>query len=710
MKKLRIFLPVIIALLLLTLTSCDLSQDADFSTEQETASYYFENKNGELNSQKWISFSVEKWKYYDGSEGSFVKNGSEAILKKDGSIWAAGSFKDGVFELIKDGKTILYYAVGSNIPQVFNAFTMRTVYEKAVDLGFEGTLEELIAMFRGDVGKSAYDLAVEHGYRGNEAQWLASLAGSAGETPMIGANGHWFVGDTDTGIAATGTGIKKVELTATEGNVDTYTITMTDGSRYDFTVTNGLSGAAGEKGAGIRKIEKTATDGQVDTYTVSLTDDTSYTFTVTNGKDGKDGKDGKNGVDGADATRQTLREIYEEAVEAGYTGTYLDFLGEYAYAAESESAKINASCFSVVSIICTYDVEHLINGRTQTDQGGSGVIYSMNKEAGDAYILTNYHVVYSASRLNEENVVEPGICDRILVYLFGSEAIGDETGYDIGFVGMGIEAEYIGGSMNYDLALLKITGSDILKNSNARAINFADSEQVSVGDTVYPVGNSGGDGIAVTKGIVNYPSERIVVTAPDGETRVSFRVIRCDGAINPGNSGGPLMNANGELVGIVNVKIVNTQYDNVGYAIPSNVVKNVVDNIFYYYEKTGETPVSVKKLLIGIMFSTSEAHAEYDEATGTVTRYENTFVSEVSAGSLADGQIKKGDVITKATVERNGVSTEYVLTRPYILTDLMLTIRAGDKVTLEYKRDADGTETIGEAVINVTEENLTVAK
>ena len=55
---------------------------------------------------------------------------------------------------------------------------------------------------QGEDGKSAYDIAVEHGYSGSETEWLTSLQGAAGQTPSIGANGHWFIGDTDTGISA----------------------------------------------------------------------------------------------------------------------------------------------------------------------------------------------------------------------------------------------------------------------------------------------------------------------------------------------------------------------------------------------------------------------------------------------------------------------------------------------------------------------------
>ncbi|MBR3684162.1 MAG: hypothetical protein IKL78_04740 [Lachnospiraceae bacterium] len=106
-----------------------------------------------------------------------------------------------------------------------------------------------------------------------------------------------------------GVGISKIEQTATDGNKDTYTITLTNGNTYDFVITNGLDGTDGTDGTdgkdgtdgvGISKIEQTATDGNKDTYTITLTNGNTYDFVVTNGLDGKNGQDGADGADGKD--------------------------------------------------------------------------------------------------------------------------------------------------------------------------------------------------------------------------------------------------------------------------------------------------------------------------------------------------------------------------------------------------------------------------
>lgn len=117
-------------------------------------------------------------------------------------------------------------------------------------------------------GKSAYEIAVAHGYDGTEEEWVKSVVmgadGEDGITPHIGENGNWWFGETDTGVpskgdtgepgrdGANGAGIARIELTNsdTETRIDTYTIYLTDGGEYTFTVKNGRDGTPGEGGSG----------------------------------------------------------------------------------------------------------------------------------------------------------------------------------------------------------------------------------------------------------------------------------------------------------------------------------------------------------------------------------------------------------------------------------------------------------------------------
>ncbi|MBO6020134.1 MAG: trypsin-like peptidase domain-containing protein [Clostridia bacterium] len=232
----------------------------------------------------------------------------------------------------------------------------------------------------------------------------------------------------------------------------------------------------------------------------------------------------------------SLSEVYAAARDAGFEGDLLDFLKEYLSYDDGDlvlsgvapvSAGISGSLLSSVSITCTFDClfRNWFGTSTQTkQQSGSGVIYRLDKEQGDAYIITNYHVVYRSDSLTENK-----ISDRVKVYLYGSESER-----------YAIDATYVGGSMNYDIAVLKITGSEVLKRSSALPVSVADSNLITVGDVAIAIGNPVGIGISATSGIVSVDSESIQMQACDNVSIVSYRLLRVDTAINEGNSGGGL--------------------------------------------------------------------------------------------------------------------------------------------------------------------------
>lgn len=303
-------------------------------------------------------------------------------------------------------------------------------------------------------------------------------------------------------------------------------------------------------------------------------------------------------------------------------------------------------------------------GQTTYTSAGAGVIYRLDKTAGDAIILTNYHVVYSAS-CNTDN----RISDDIAVYLYGAE--GD---------GQGIAATYVGGSMYYDIAVLRVTDSAALRQSVAAAATFADSDAVTAGSTAIAIGNPQGDGTAVTRGVVSVPSEYISMTTADSSEKVSFRVIRVDTAVNSGNSGGGLYNASGRLIGLVNAKVSDESVENIGYAIPSNVVRAVAENILYYCAD-GDCE-TVRRALLGITVTGTDSHAVVDAESGTVHTEETVSVYEVSAGGLCDGVLQAGDILRAVTL--NGET--FRITARYQLIDRMLYLHAGDTVTLTFVR------------------------
>ena len=345
---------------------------------------------------------------------------------------------------------------------------------------------------------------------------------------------------------------------------------------------------------------------------------------------------------------------------------------------------------SAVSIVCNFQATVQQGGwrpgsgsSTTKDyySKGSGVIYQMDKTKGDAFIITNYHVVYDASS-NTEN----GISNDISIYLYGSE-IEEKA----------IEATYVGGSLYYDIAVLRIEDSEIIKSSSALAVEVSNSDNVVVGDSAIAIGNARGYGISTSLGIVSVDSEYITMTAADGKTSVSFRVMRVDTAVNSGNSGGGLFDVEGNLIGIVNAKIVDDGVESIGYAIPSNVAVSIADNIIdYCYETDIER---VQRALLGITVTASDSKAIYDSEKGTIYIEETVSVYEVSKNYLADGVLMAGDVLVSATV--GGNTTE--ITRQYHIIDMMLDVRVGDVVTLHILR-AGEEKTVS---ITITEDCLT---
>ncbi len=348
---------------------------------------------------------------------------------------------------------------------------------------------------------------------------------------------------------------------------------------------------------------------------------------------------------------------------------------------------------SAVSIYCTFETTSSGNSpwnprpSTQTYYTtGSGVIYQIDED-GNAFIVTNHHVVYDSSS-NTEN----GISDKIYIYLYGLE--NEE---------LAIPATYIGGSANYDLAVLRVDADEVLKEAYASgaadAISVGNSDEVYPGQTTIAIGNPSADelgGISVTSGIVSVDSEYITIAADTGNSEISFRVIRTDAPVNSGNSGGGMYNDSGELIGIVNAKIASSDIENIGYALPSNVVRAIADNIIdYCYGKDCE---SVMRGLLGITIEVSNYDTYFDIESGLLVRTEEITVNEVTAGGLGEAILRTGDVVKSITIGEDTIT----VTRQHHLIDAMLDVRVGDTVSLEIVRD--GTETTVSTTI--TEDSL----
>ena len=306
-------------------------------------------------------------------------------------------------------------------------------------------------------------------------------------------------------------------------------------------------------------------------------------------------------------------------------------------------------------------------------QTGSGVLYRC-EEDGSAFVVTNFHVVYNSSSDNESHISE-----NIYLYLYGMES--DRYA---------IAAEYVGGSADYDIAVLRVEKSAVLQaalaSGSATAVTLSQKDGVLPGESLIAIGNpstTGLAGISVTQGVVSVASEYLTMAAIDGVGEATFRVIRTDTPINGGNSGGGIYNTRGELVGIVNAKINSTKIENISYAIPVAVVAGVADNIIdncYGKESTGPSIA-----MLGIYLKEVALSTVYDPETGTMTRKESIAVGNVAADSLAMNTLLEGDVLLTITLHEKTVE----ILHGYHYLDAMLTARVGDTVTLTVLRGGE---------------------
>ena len=310
---------------------------------------------------------------------------------------------------------------------------------------------------------------------------------------------------------------------------------------------------------------------------------------------------------------------------------------------------------------------------------GSGVIYKLDKENGDAYIITNMHVVYNA---------DDGICQDIVIYLYGME-----------LQRYAVSATFVGGSVTYDIAVLKVEDSEVIKNSSATQVIVGNSDNVNVFDKVYVVGNPEAEGIAASTGIISTVSEYLDVIGAADEL-IELRVMRVDAAINLGNSGGGTFNENGELIGIVCAKKVGSEIDNMGYAIPSILAVNIADNIIDNCD--GKENNQLLRVLLGIEITAKTMGIIIDPETGDIDKVSLVEISNVVSTSVLLGKLQAGDIITSLKVN----DSEIKPTQIHNIIDHMMTARLGDTVTTTVTR---GDETLT-FTITVTEDIITAVK
>jgi len=479
--------------------------------------------------------------------------------------------------------------------------------------------------------------------------------GDTGEKGATGSKGR----QGDAGVSIT-----RIAKTGTNGNIDTYTITFSDGSTDTFTVKNGTDGTNGTNGTdgkAITSITKTDTAGNIDTYTINYSDGSSTTFTVKNGIDGVDGEDGE------DLTIDAIWETYKEKT-GNDSLSLVDFIENYVtYNVTNEyiTNNYNITTAESTAIVakCIQSAVAIEVSQSSGTSCGSGVIFKIDGD--NVYILTNYHV--TDGRKSDTG--------SMIAYMYGSN--------------YGFSVSYVGGAISKDLAV--VVGSKSTMTSyglSFSATTFADGYYV--GQTALAVGNTKGMGINATKGIVGLESETISYS-PDDNASYDFRCLRMDTPIYGGNSGGGLFNSDGELIGVtcaglsitqrVGISTISIDCDNINYAIPVSVVKSVVNSII-------DNGGTAKTATLNVINKTSTDKAgvtvqRYYESEGYVRVEARDGVVLSSSNTLSNNLgLSTGDKITEIIID----GTSYEIYIDYCVTDALINVRNGSTIQVKYTR------------------------
>lgn len=281
-----------------------------------------------------------------------------------------------------------------------------------------------------------------------------------------------------------------------------------------------------------------------------------------------------------------------------------------------------------------------VDNDTETVIGsGTGFIIT-----DDGYIVTNQHVVVLAE-------------EAVSTYYVTVVLPGED---------LPVRAEVIGSDVQTDIAVLKVDTDKKLP-----CVKLGDSDLLQAGELAVVIGNALGSlDDSVTVGVISAPSREI--------NRNGYRVevIQTDASVNPGSSGGPLINSYGEVVGITNSKIITSTSENVGFAIPVNAVKKVIEDIINY-GKVVDRPylgVSVKYVPAGSYYG-AEGGIFVEEIVMNGPAYNAGFKLGDKLISMDGVEIKDtGDIIKVRDSHKVGDTIEVVVERDGKEMTLSLTI------------------------------------
>ncbi len=282
---------------------------------------------------------------------------------------------------------------------------------------------------------------------------------------------------------------------------------------------------------------------------------------------------------------------------------------------------------AVVGVSSRFDVADFGGQQFEQAESASGVVISP-----DGYIITNHHVIENAERI---------------------QVIMPEKGI--------FEAEVVGSDTMTDLALLRIDERDLTY------VPLADSGNSRVGETVLAIGNPLGLQQTVTAGIISAVERQVMIPGTD----YAYTFIQTDAVVNPGNSGGPLVNLDGEIVGINTAKIALPGVEGIGFSVPSNTVDRVTRDFLEYGK--------VERPHMGVLI---EDWVDYDDPEPDMGVH---LVDVVPDSPAEQAGLEAGDVLV--AIDNNDI--EFLAQ----LFDIMLYYYPGDTATITFYRDGEQKET-----------------
>ena len=344
-------------------------------------------------------------------------------------------------------------------------------------------------------------------------------------------------------------------------------------------------------------------------------------------------------------------QLYQKQVSQATNNT-TNTVTQTSYKNENATTQaVNKVKDAVVSVI-TYSSnrQNSVFGNDETDTDtdsqqvaseGSGVIYKKNGK--DAYLVTNTHVIQGASK------VDIRLAD-----------------------GTKVPGEIVGSDTFSDIAVVKISSEKV-----TTVAEFGDSSKLNVGETAIAIGSPLGSEYAntVTQGIISSLNRNVSLKSQDGQA-ISTKAIQTDTAINPGNSGGPLVNIQGQVIGITSSKIASnggTSVEGLGFAIPSNDAQNIIKQL--------ESDGKVTRPALGIQMVNLANIGASDlrklNIPSSVTS--GVVVKSVQSDMPTSGHLEKYDVITKVDDKEISSSTD--------LQSALYNHSIGDTIKITYYRN-----------------------